>query len=178
MSYIIAKDDVTLTKRELFRVNAREAGIARAVSKFGMSKDEFVARQLLNITDIGAALEQWNTAALAVVGTQYSVFQAAAPVTLAQNKILVIYGIGIETVPLPVSRLTVRLGSVTGNTYAEYDLESLANSDTTEGYFNEAVCIDPQIPFDVQVTCRIATGAIARVQLFNCLIEQVGPIIA
>lgn len=179
MSYIVPKDDTTITDRKAFRQAAREAGLARAVEKLGMSRDEFCVRQLLNIVDAGSALEQWNTPLLAApIGTAYSVFQAAAPVTLANNKVAVFYGIAIETAPVPVARLIFRLGGVLGNVIAEFDLEQIVNADTVEGYFNEPICIDPTTIFDIQVTARVATGAIARIQLMNFLIEPVGQIIA
>ena len=178
MSYIVSKDDCSLSDRKQFMQRAEAAGIARYHELVGRSTDELVSRQALNIVDFGAAVEQWRTAALAAVGTNYSVFQAAAPVTLANTKLLVVYGISIETTPVPVSRLVMRMGSATGNVKAEYDLEQIINSDTLQGYFNQAVVFDPQAIFDIQVTCRIATGVFARIQLMNFLIEPVGPLVA
>ena len=176
MSWIIPKDECTLTEMKSFREKAMAAGVARASSKLGQRADELTVLQMSQIVDVAAALEQWNTAALAVLGNQYSVFQAGgagAPV-LAQNRLLVFYGIAIETFPCPVSRLTIRSGGIAGNILAEYDLEQIVNADTVEGYFDQPVCIDPTMTFAVQVTCRIATGLIARVQLKNWLILPAG----
>lgn len=178
MSYIIPKDECTLSDMKSFRDRALSAGISRAATKLGVSPSELCARQFLNVLDAGTALEQWRTAALAVVGTAYSCFQAVAAPTLANNKLLVLYGVALEEVPVPVSRLTIRSGGAAGNIMAEYDLEQIINSLTLEGYFNEPICIDPTQIFAVQVTARIATGLFTRVQFRNFLIEPIGQTIA
>jgi hypothetical protein len=178
MSYIIPRDELSLSEMKNHRERALQAGIARAAEKLGVNASELCARQFLNVTDAGAALEQWNTAALAVVGTAYSVFQAIAAPTLANNKLAVFYKVGIETAPLPACRLTFRSGAAAGNVIAEFDLEQLVNAQVCEGYFNEPICIDPTQTFAIQVTCRIATGAAARVQFGNYLIEPIGQTIA
>jgi len=178
MSFILPEDELTLTDIKGFRAGAIAAGLARAQKIMGRGPTELVVRQLLNITDCAAALEQWNTAALAVVGTEYSVFQAAGTVTLANNKLLVIYGVTIETLPCPVSRLIIRSGAATGNILAEFDLEQIICSNTLEGYFNQPICLDPTQVFAVNVRCRIATGVLARIQLKNFLLEPIGQFIA
>lgn len=174
MSFIIPKDDTTQSDRKRFREAAMAAGIERCAKKLGQNADELTALQALNMTDFGCPIEQWNTAPLLVLGTQYSVFQNQPNPTLGNNRLVVFYGISIETIPAPVSRLTIRLGTLTGNVIAEYDLEQIINSDTVEGYFNQPVCIDPTAMFAVQVTARIATGVIARIQLMNWLIIPAG----
>ena len=180
MSWIIPSDKCTLTDQKRFRDEAQAAGIARAAEKLGQKPDELTVMQLQNITDMGAALEQWNTAALAVVGTAYSVFQAggAGAPQLANNRLVVFYGVAIETIPCPVSRLTFRSGGIAGNIKAEFDLEQIVNAQTVEGYFSQPVYVDPTEIFACQVTCRIATGAIARIQLMNWLILPAGQRIA
>jgi hypothetical protein len=135
-------------------------------------------RDFQNILDAGTALDQWNTAALAVVGTNYSVFQAVAAPTLGNNKLAVFYNISIETIPLPISRVTFRSGGATGNTVAVFDLEQLAEQERLQGYFTEPVVIDPTITFAIQTLCRIATGAAARVQLGSFVVEPAGQTIA
>lgn len=136
-------------------------------------------REMQVLVDIPAiVLDQWNTAALAVVGTAYSVFQAVAAPVLAANRLAVFYKVGIETVPLPVSRLTFRSGGAVGNIIGMFDLEQLVNRLETDGYFSEPVIIDPTATYAVQVTCRVATGAIARVQLGCFVFEPAGTVIA
>jgi hypothetical protein len=119
MSFILPKDELTLAEMRKFRDEAASAGLRRAV-RLGIagSEQELCLRQALNIVDFGAALEQWNTAALAVVGTPYSCFQAIAAPTLAANKLAVFYGVAITTAPVPVSRLTFRAGGAAGNILA------------------------------------------------------------
>lgn len=131
-----------------------------------------------NILDFGTALDQWNTAALAVVGTNYSVFQAVAAPVLAANKLAVWYGVAIDTVPMPVSRLTFRSGGAAGNTIAQFDLEELDTRLQLQGFFTEPVVIDPTITFAAQVMARVATGVLARVQLMGFIAEPAGQTIA
>lgn len=179
MSYIIPKDELTLTDMRAFRDAAINAGIARAVAlKIASTPKELTVRCFENIFDAATALEQWNTAALAAVGTAYSCFQAVAAPTLAANKLAVFYKVGVETVPIPVSLLTFRSGGAAGNITSEFDLEQLINGEVTEGYFSEVQVIDPQRQFAIQVTCRIATAALARIQLGGFIIEPVGQRIA
>ena len=176
MSWIIPKDECTLSEMKAFRERAMAAGIARCAMKLGQKADELTVLQMQQVPETGAALEQWNTAVLNALGGAFSVFQAGgagAPV-LANNRLLVFYGIAIETFPCPVSRLTIRAGGIAGNVLADFDLEQIVNSDTMEGYFDQPVCIDPTQTFAVQVSCRIITNAIARIQLKNWLIMPAG----
>ena len=117
---------------------------------------------------VAAANDFWTTAALAAVGTAYTIFGGAAPILApvnGANQIVIFWKAGVETAGFPVGRLTFRTGGIAGNILAEYDLEQLANWTVPEGYFSEPVVIDPTITYAVQVLCRIATGAVARVQL-------------
>ena len=137
-------------------------------------------REMQLIVDIPAiVLDQWNTAALAVVGTAYSVFQAVAAPVLAANRLAVFYKVGVEAAaPIPVSRLTFRSGGAVGNIIGMFDLEQLVNRLETDGYFSEPVIIDPTATYAVQVTCRVATGVFARVQLGCFVFEPAGTVIA
>ncbi|MBU0778374.1 hypothetical protein KKF82_08965 [Patescibacteria group bacterium] len=137
-------------------------------------------REMQVLVDIPAiVLDQWNTAVLAVVGTAYSVFQAVAAPVMAANRLAVFYKVGVEAVaPMPVSRLTFRSGGALGNIIGLFDLEQLVNRLETDGYFSEPVIIDPTATYAVQVTCRVATGAIARVQLGCFVFEPAGTVIA
>jgi hypothetical protein len=180
MSYnlkiLIPKDEAILVpgKIEQFKKDAINKAVARAVTlKLAGSGDELDVRPLQNIRDFATALDQWNTAALAVVGTAYSVFQAVAAPAIPANKLIVFYGVGIETIPLPASLLTFRRAAIAGNIMAQFDLEQLVNCQTQEGYFSEPIVIEPQTTFACQVTARIAGGA-ARVQLMGFAVERKG----
>lgn len=177
-SFVVPKGELTMTDMRNFREAAIAAAISRAAIKLGVGQDELVVRQFYCLLDAGTALEQWNTAALAAVGTAYSVFQAIPAPALAQNKLAVFYKVGIETAPSPIGLLTFRSGGVAGNIKAEFDCEQLVNALETEGYFSMPVPIDPTETFAIQVTARIATGVLARIQLGGYLIEPVGARIA
>ncbi|MDD3494175.1 MAG: hypothetical protein PHZ19_11845 [Candidatus Thermoplasmatota archaeon] len=135
-------------------------------------------REMQPILDAGTALDQWNTAALAVVGTAYSALQAIAAPVNAANRVVVFWKCGIETAPSPVSRLIFRSGGAAGNILALFDLEQLVNWLVVEGYFSEPVVIDPTQTYAVQVLCRIATGVLGRVQLGAYVFEPAGQTIA
>ena len=178
MSYIIPKDECTLSEQRGFKEAALQAGLVRIVDKVGGAQDEYVGREFAPIADAGAAADQWNTAVLAVIGTAVSVFQAIPSPTLAANKLAVFYGVAITTAPVPVSRLVFRHGGVGGNIVAVFDLERIINAQTVEGYFGQPVPWDPNTQMTVQVIPSIATGALCRVVLWNWLIEPIGPTIA
>ena len=130
---------------------------------------------------VATALDSWLTAALAVVGTFYTCFQAVVAPQLAQDKLLVCYGISIDsaTVPLPVSRVVFRRGGAAGNIIAQYDLEEMEVRQNVDAYFSEPVVIDPQQAFAIQVRCRTVSGAgVAEVvHIHNFLFEQSGLIV-
>ncbi len=176
---LIPKEDCTLGMVQEFKRAAIEKGIERAKTRgIAGSENELIVRHAENIADFGTALDQWNTAALAVVGTAYSVFQAIAAPALANNKVAVFYGVGIEAAPNPVSLLNFRQGAAGGTTYAVYDTEQLVNGLRPEGYFSEPIWYDPSDVMNITVTARIATAAAARIQLFCYIIEPKGPIIS
>jgi hypothetical protein len=178
VSVLVPKDELTATDQKNYKTKAMEAGLKRATEKLGVGADELMVRHAENILDFGTALEQWNTAALAAVGTAYTVFQAIPAPTLANNKVAVFYKIGIQTVPPPVGLLTFRSGGAAGNIKAEFDLEQIANCLTPEGYFSEPIPMDPTETFAVQVIAIIATGVLARVQFGCYIIEPKGQRIA
>ena len=179
MSILIPKDELTLTDMKDFRGKAINAGIARAVAlKVAGAADQLNVRAWENILDAGAALDQWNTAALVAVGIRYSVFQAIPAPILAANKVAVFYKVGVETTPVPVSLLTFRIGGAVGNIKAEFDLEQLVNCLTQEGYFSQPVVYDPTNVMAVQVMARIATGVLARVQFGAIIIEPAGQLVS
>jgi len=196
--YIVPADLMTISDMKEYRVGALAAGVKRCWDKaigtpctdwesltLADTKTKIAGKdwpsqldvfEFQNIAHAGANLDQWNTAALAAVGSSYSVFQAisAPAANLRMNKIVVFYGIMIEETPNPVSRLTFRRNNATGITIAEFDLESLGTMEKQMGFFSEPVVIDNNVSFAAQVMARIATGAAARVQLMNFIFEPAG----
>lgn len=161
-------------------MSARDARVAIILAYLadGNIPPSIDIRELQNILDAAAALDQWNTAALAAIGVNYTCFQAVGAPVLAADRLAVFYKIGIETAPLPVSRVTFRSGGAAGNIVGVFDLEQLVNRLETDGYLSEPVVYDPSQTFAVQVLCRIATLAIARVQLGALIFEPAGNVIA
>ena len=207
-NYIIPSDDMTLTDKTTYRLKAIAALLAGCPENIGKIGDDEIpgygslntpaqkfqavlaflmsgkwpkgidVREFQPIADAGTAVDQWNTAALAVLGTAYQVTGNIAAPVLANNKRIVFYKCGVETVPLPVSRLLFRKGGATGNVLGVFDLEQIINHQNIEGYFSEPVIIDVGLTFAVQVLARIATGVLARVQLGALVAEPPGNTVA
>lgn len=123
---------------------------------------------------VPTALAESLTAALAVVDTWYTCFQAVAAPQLLAGKLLVIWGISIETVPIPVSYLQFLRGT---NVQAVFDLQTQNTRLAFDAFLSEPVVFDPVDTFAVQVLCRIISPA-SRIHLHNFLFEKAGDTIA
>ena len=138
-------------------------------------------RELAPLTDlvVPTALDMWLTAALAAIGTPYSCFQAVAAPQLIVGKLMVCYGVSVESavVPMPVSRLLFRRGGVAGNIQAQFDMEPMGVRWETDAFLSEPVVIDPNDVFAIQVLCR-AVAAATIVHIHNFLFEGSGQVIA
>ncbi len=205
-NYIIESEDLSLSDRQKYRLGAMAAGVVACfdnsigswnpkeipasngvkpvtndimtfLMKSGGEPPESIdVREFQPILDAGSALDQWNTAALAAVGTEYSCFQAVAvpAVALRSKKLVVWYRVQIDSVPLPVSRLVFRRNAAAGITTAEFDLEQLATGQKVDGYLSEPQIWMPNMPHAINAMCRIATGLLARVILGNFVFEPAG----
>ncbi len=133
-------------------------------------------REFQPILDAGSALDQWNTAALAVVGNEYSCFQAiAAPAGALRNKKLVVwYRLQVETVPCPVSRLVFRRNAAAGIPMAQFDIEQILTGQKVDAYLSTPQIWLPTLNYAINVMARIATGVLARVILGNFVFEPAG----
>lgn len=172
MGFLIPTEELTLTDKKRFEQLAEEAGIKRAIGKrVAATREELVTRHAQNIADFGTVLDQWNTAALAAVGTLYSVFQAIPTPTLANNQVAVFYKVQVETAPIPVSLLWFQQGAAAGVTKDVFDVEQIASYLVPCGYFTEPIVYDPQAVLNIRVVCRIATGLLARV-ILGCYIVE------
>ncbi len=131
-------------------------------------------REFQPIADAGSVLDAWWTAALAAVGTNYSMLQAVgtAPIALRANKLLVFYKIAVPVAAFPVSRLIFR-NAAAGNFLAQYDLEPLIAQQIPEGYMSEPFVIDPNMTFAMQVLCRVVAAA-TNIVPGNFLFEPTG----
>lgn len=177
-----SRDDIPGLSENL-PVNQRVAMIAGWLKSANTPKSLDV-REMQPVLDAGvvaAANDFWLTAALAVVGVAYTCFGGAAPILAPvnpANRVVVFWKAGVETPTFPVGRLTFRSGGAAGNILSMFDLEQLVNWVVPEGYFSEPVVIDPTLTYAVQVLCRIATAAVARVQLGAFVFEPAGQTIA
>lgn len=190
LNYVIPQDEMSVSDRQRYRKEAairlvqRALGQSRATQQdlelvsAGRAPKSVDIRDFQNILDAGTAVDHWRTAALAAVGTAYSCFQAIGAPTLANNKFAIFYKISVETIPMPVSRVIFRSGGAVGNILGVFDTEPLATQQALAGYMTEPVVVDPTITWAIQVLCRIATGAFARVQIGSLVLEPAGQTIA
>ena len=190
VNYLITMEDMTLTERKEHRRNAIIAAVTLAKEKSiaqqadvdavraGQAPVTVDIREFQNILDAGAVLDQWNTQALAAVGTAYSAFQAVLAFAVPANRVFVFYNVKVETIPQPVSRVTFRVGGAAGNIRGVFDLEALATQMIPVGYFSEPITYGPLDNLAVQVLCRIATGVVARVQFGTFVVETGGQVVA
>ena len=203
-TYIIPVGSMTLTDQKDYRMNAISAAIERASQKkIGSVADEIPGYSVLSsrgqridqITnwlklgntpasidvrepqpglDFACTVDDWQTPALAVINTFYTIFNGVVAPALNAVRIAVWYGVAVETAGFPVSRLRWRTGGAAGNIIAEFDLEQLINRLESIGFFSEPVIFDPTLPYSGTVRCRIATALLARVQPMGFIIEPAG----
>jgi len=212
-NYLVMSNDMTLSDKKEYRLNALAAGLERCglkgigdikadVNGLATIPDankatrvklihDFIAtgqwprsidqRELAPLTDlvVPTALDMWLTAALAVVGTPYSCFQAVAAPQLIVGRLMVCYAVSVESavVPMPVSRLLFRRGGAAGNIQAQFDMEPMGSRLEPDAFLSEPVVIDPNDVFAIQVICR-AVAAATIVHIHNFLFESSGLVIA
>ena len=215
-NYIIMSNDMTLSDKKEYRMNALAAGLERCALKgIGNINGDIPGLQSIPDTEkakrvalirafinsgawprsidqrelqpiaagpdlvAGTVLDMWLTAALAVIGTPYSCFQAIAAPQLNQGKLMVCYGLSVESavVPMPVSRIIFRRGGAAGNIQAVFDMEPMAVRLEVDGFFSEPVVIDATDIFAIQVICR-AVAAATIVHVHNFVFESTGLVIA
>lgn len=129
---------------------------------------------------VATAIDSWLTAPLLAVGAFYSCFQAVAAPQLIVGKLMVCYGVSVESVAplLPVSRLIFRRGGVAGNIQAQFDMEPMGVRLEADAFFTEPVVIDPQEVFAIQVRASVITNIAEKVHIHNFLFESSGQVIA
>jgi len=169
---LIPSNDLSLTRREALRLGAVDAAERMARDRVS-SIGEFIARPPQLIADFGCALDQWNTAALAVVGTAVSVFQAVVAPPVGLRQVVVWYKVSLEGAN--VSFLIFQEGAAGRTTFSVVNLEELYSKLETEGYFSEPIVYPPGSVMRITVIPRIATGVIERVTLGGYIIEPSGP---
>lgn len=175
--FLIPADELSLSDKKAFRAGAIAAGKLLAVeTKAVRSMDACVVRHADPLTDFGMVAGGWVSAALAVVGNQYSVFNALTP-QLANNRVAVFYAVAVEAIPFPVSLLSFREGVVATTTYAVFDLEQLVTMQQQLGYFSTPIPYEPQKVLNVSVTARIVAG-VSRIWLGCYIIEPGGSVVS
>lgn len=178
MGYIIPSNEITLTDEKRSRDVTLEQLITLGVKSLSTPRSRLVARGAQNIADFGTILDQWNTAALLVLGTFYTIFQAIAAPRLAVTSVIGFYKVAVETAPSPVALMRFQEGAAGGTTFDFFDLEQFVGKLEAEGYFSGPIIYDKNQVLNITVSARVATGLLARVQPGNILVEPVGAVVS
>lgn len=127
-------------------------------------------------TDLAVAttVDAMITVGLAAVGTPYTCFQNVVSPQLLVNRLVVFWGISIETAPNPMTHIIFRKGGAGGNVEAIFDLQTQNTRLAYDAYFSEPIVFDPQEVFAVNVLSRVATGVLADLHLHNFLFGPAG----
>jgi len=173
-AYLIPTDELTLTDQKEYRRKALEMAENMARDRIA-AQGEYIARPPQLIADFGCVLDQWNTAALAVLGTAYTVFQAVAAPAVGLRQVVVWYKVSVETAPPNASMLLFQEGAGGRTTFGIYNLEELYAKQQTEGYFSEPIVYPPGSVQLITAVCRVVTGAAERLILGGFIIEPAGP---
>lgn len=156
--------------------DAQIAQVKNYIASTGLIPKSLDVRMWRNVDDAVTAVDQWRTAALAAVGTEYSALQAvaAAPAASRATKLVVWHKVSIDQAALNISRVIFRRTNATGILMAQFDVEELAMQEVMQGYFSEPVVWDPNLPYALNVLCRIATGLFDRVIVGGFVFEPAG----
>lgn len=131
-NYVVLSEDLSITDRQKYRLQALAAGIAvcfedgigtwspqeipasngikpstndilNFLARSGGEPPESIdVREFQPILDAGAALDQWNTPVLAAVGTEYSIFQAIPVPAIALRAKKVVCWYGVQIETTPL----------------------------------------------------------------------------
>ena len=156
------------------RVNHIAKFIATGAWPASIDQRELVTGPLRTDLVAATALDEMVTAPMAAVGAAYSCFQAIAGPQLLINRLVVFWGVSVETAPCPATYLLYRKGGVAGNVEAMFDFQTQNPRLAFDTFLSEAVVFDPQEVFAVQVVSRVATGILANIHLHNFLFGPAG----
>ncbi len=169
---LVPGNDVTPTSKSKHRQDALDAAEAMARDRVA-SQGEYIARPPQLIADFGCVLDQWNTAALAIIGNAYSVFQAVVAPAVGLRQVIVWYKISSEAAN--VSFVIFQEGAQGRTTFAVLNMEELYAKQETEGFLSEPIVYPPGSIMRITAVCRIVTGAPERLTLGGFVVEPTGP---
>jgi hypothetical protein len=177
--YLIRYDDTREDQRQQYRADATNLLRSFAAqNKIGASGDptDYVVRDFQPLLDITTPpnLNRWQTAALAAIGTYYTVFQNQATVPIQNNMAVCVYSVSVLDANFPVSRLRIQEGVNGATTYGDFDLQQMENNLTATGYLSQPVLFGPQRIMNITVCSKVATGAIGNVSLGILVVEPFG----
>lgn len=180
MSYLIPTSEITLTKSERFRREAKDAGIARAIDLgIAVDKDELVAREAMPLTDFPGAwtTEYYVSGAPAAVGWMWAGDGAAVGI-LPVGRIAVFYKLADASANPLFTSVQFTVGPTRATTKAQFFFQlPIDNKMETDCYFTEPVVYDPQDNVGVRAYAR-AAGAAEELSFGCFIIEKLGAVIS
>jgi hypothetical protein len=175
--YLILADDLTEAQKQGRRDRCIHDTLQRA-QKLNIigEESEALIKHPDTLADFTMAAGGWVSAAFAVVGTAVSIFNALTP-AIPANRMVVFYGVWVDSLPLAANLLSFREGVAAGSTYAVFNMEELASAQSLRAFFSEPVWYDPLRVMNVTLTPRIVAGT-QRIGLMGFVIEPKGPTVS
>lgn len=176
-SYLIPVGDLSLAERASLRRNTDQILTANALRQaIRTDPHDLLIRDIFPLTDLGlAATDDFLIAAAGVAGTD---LQYCVP-TIGVTQCIGIYGMGVESAALPLSRVRFTLGTASSQVRGAFQLEQLYMRLETVGYFSEAIIFVKSEVMRIMVMPRIAfAAATCRAPLYGRIIEPIGAIVS
>lgn len=182
--YLLPTEEISLADQMRRRTEAIIAGKQRASELWKVSVNDLTARDADYVNDFiapaapaaVAGIAGWLSMPLAAVGTWYSVFATNVPGAVTPicptNQVWVFYKAANLTPAGPdaVCGLEFRKGTAANLMY-RFDMENLNGKMVDDGYFSQVVTYQNPDIATVQVECRVAIAAGARIKLGCFIIE-------
>jgi hypothetical protein len=178
MSYAIPKDELSISKMEAFRTNAKMAALKKANDlKLAATLKELTFREAAPGTDLsqpagaGYTNEVYLTGAVAA-NVWTSVYDTAVVPTLGRRQVAVFYKVWNRTVPAQITAVRFRLGPTGATTLGWFHIEMLDVQQTAELYFSEPVVFGPDERLFIECISPVAIAAVGEHLGFGCFIAE------
>lgn len=182
--YIIPTEEISLSEQARRRQEAILYGKQRASEVWKVAIDDLTARDADYVTDfiapatpaLVAGIAGWLSMPLAAIGVWYSVFANNTPAAVTPvcptNQVWVFYKAANLSLAGPdaVCGLQFRKGTA-ANLMHHFDMENINGKMVSDGYFSQIVTYQNPDIATVNVECRVAIAAGARIKLGCFIIE-------
>lgn len=177
MSYAIPTKELSISRIERFKADAKNAALKKASDlKLASSLSELTFREAAPGTDLsqpagaGYTNEIYITGAV-VANTWTSVFDTAVVPTLGNRQVAVFYKVWNRTVPMTITGVRFRLGPTGATTLGWFPIEQMDNQETPELWFSEPIVYGPNERMFIECISPVAI-AVGQQLGFGCFISE------